>query len=243
MTEEQERAFDFVVSLRDFYGSYHASKEHEAYAIAALYLGATAAFLTQKPPAPLLVAGIIGATLLTVVLVAFQLYNRWIAGRLVAASTTVASRWLQEAPPPEEYQHTRLRGTLWPAAVVRGYDAQRAAPAFVAFIAIPTLLLLWGALVICPALSGRIPMHLEIWLNAIGLSFGVIAAFLLAIYRLPAESFVTDTGRRKLEFDIPPTPESIREVAHNRLMARLGAALLGTAFFLQLVALLLPLYR
>ncbi len=86
-------------------------------------------------------------------------------------------------------------------------------------------------------------MHLEIWLNAIGLTLGVIAAFLLAFYRLPAESFITDTGRRKLEFDIPPTPESLREAAHNRFMARLGAVVLGLAFLLQLVALLLPLRR
>jgi len=83
-------------------------------------------------------------------------------------------------------------------------------------------------------------MHLEIWLNAIGLTLGVIGAFLLVFYRLPPESFVGDTGRRKLEFDIPPTPESIREAWVNRVMARLGAGLLGLAFLLQLAALLLP---
>jgi hypothetical protein len=86
----------------------------------------------------------------------------------------------------------------------------------------------------------RQPLHLEIWLNAIGLICGVAAAFFLALYRLPAESFVSDTGEQKLAFTIPATPESRREATHNRFMARIGAVLLGLAFLLQLVALLLP---
>ncbi len=101
MTEEQKRAFDFVVSLRDFYGDYHAKKEREAYIVAVLYLGATAAFLGKKWPEqvkPLLLVGIAVATFVTVVLVAFQLYNRWFAARMMAACTTVASRWLVIAP-------------------------------------------------------------------------------------------------------------------------------------------------
>ncbi len=241
MDPEQERAFDFVVSLRDVYIRYHADKEREAYATAALYLAATAAGLARTDPlTPIIRAGLGGATVLAVVLVAFQLYYRWFAARIVAASTTVASQWLRNAPDPADYQPTPLHGTLWPAAVVHGFHAQHPLGPWAALMVIPAVLLLWGALVICPALQGRIFMHLELWLNAIGLVFGVIAAFLLAIYRLPAESFVTDTGRRKLEFDVPPTPQSIREAWVNRVMARLGAGLLGLAFLLQLAALLLP---
>lgn len=78
MDDDQERAFEFVVSLRDFYGDYHAKKEREAYATGILYLGVTAAFLV-RPPAQhqgLLLLGLVGATVLALALVGFQLYHR-----------------------------------------------------------------------------------------------------------------------------------------------------------------------
>ncbi len=116
MDEQQGRAFDFVVSLRDFYGDYHAKKEREAYVTAVLYLGATVAFITQPESRQwtLLRTGIIGVTFLALVLVAFQLYHRWFAARMVAACTTTACRWLAETPIREQYRSGRLKGRIWP---------------------------------------------------------------------------------------------------------------------------------
>jgi hypothetical protein len=150
MDEHQKRAFDFVVSLRDFYGDYHAKKEREAYVVAILYLGATAAFLTQKWPGreKLLFAGVIGATVLAVVLVAFQLYSRWFAARIVAASTTVASRWLADAPILEHYRPARLGPAEWPDAVVRAFREHGTVPPLLALIGVPALLFLWGAAIV-----------------------------------------------------------------------------------------------
>jgi uncharacterized BrkB/YihY/UPF0761 family membrane protein len=156
MTEDQERAFHFVVSLRDFYGDYHAKKEREAYAVAVLYLAATAAFLAQNSPdrEKLLLGGVIAATLVTVVLVIFQLYNRWFAARMIAACTTVASRWLTAAPIPEHYQPARLGPSEWPDAVVRAFHGLGTLPPLLALVVVPALLFLWGVAVViwkvCP---------------------------------------------------------------------------------------------
>ena len=156
MDEHQKRAFDFVVSLCDFYGDYHAKKEREAYVVAILYLGATAAFLTHKWSGGerLLFGGIIGATVLAVVLVAFQLYSRWFAAGIVAASTTVASRWLADAPLREHYRPAPLGPAEWPDAVVRAFREHRTVPPLLALIGVPALLLLWGAAIVvlevCP---------------------------------------------------------------------------------------------
>jgi hypothetical protein len=241
VTPDEERAFDFVVGLRDAYLGYHAAKEREAYFAAALYLGASIAFITHPEKPTLLLVGMIAATITTVLFVAFQLYSRWLARRIVTAASNLAVRWLTTPPATLEYAPTRINGTCWPAALVQGMQAQRLGIDGLISVAIPTLLLVWGAAVICPALHGRVPMHLEVWLNAFGLVLGVVAAFLLAIYRLPPESLVGDAGEQKLQFTTPATFESRREAAHNRFMARLGAGLLGLAFLLQLIALLLPL--
>jgi hypothetical protein len=87
------------VSLRDFYGNYGSKKEREAYAAAVLYLGATVAALVHIPSTHgIFLVGLALATALAVSFVSWQLRNRHIAARMVAASTTVASRWLGTPP-------------------------------------------------------------------------------------------------------------------------------------------------
>jgi hypothetical protein len=148
MTEDQRRAFDFVVSLRDFYGDYHAKKEREAYIVAVLYLGATAAFVAHDGPGrgKLLLAGIIGATLLAVALVTFQLHSRWFAARVVTACTTVATRWLTTVP--EHYHPARLGPAEWPDAVVRAFHETGTLPPLLALVGVPALLFLWGVAIV-----------------------------------------------------------------------------------------------
>jgi hypothetical protein len=157
VNSEQQRAFDFVSSLRDYFGRYHADKEREAYFIALAYLGATAAFLTRDP-APIFLVGISLATLVAGVLVIFQLCNRWLAARMVATCTTIAARWLREPPGRHEYRPTRLgrRGYSVPAAVVQELQHHPVKSAFAAAIFVPLFLLLWGLLVICASLKGRV---------------------------------------------------------------------------------------
>src|SRR5262249_52791800 len=47
VTDEQKRAFDFVVGLRDFYGQYHDRKEQIAYTVVILHLGAAAILMSH----------------------------------------------------------------------------------------------------------------------------------------------------------------------------------------------------
>jgi len=83
-------------------------------------------------------------------------------------------------------------------------------------------------------------MHLALWMNGAGLVLGIVAAFVLAYYPLASVTFVTEKGERILQFTSTPTPKSLRQMAHERRMARLGGCLLLVAFALQLIALVLP---
>ena len=227
------------------FASYHANKEREAYVTATLFLSASVAYLARAGSLSqhqgLLLLGLTGATVLGVLLVAFQLYYRWIAARMVGACTIVASQWLAVPPTPAEYRPLRVGGFAAPDAVVQQFRRQRVTQAVLAFILIPGLLLLWGGLVIlCDLAPGGHPMHLVPWLNGVGLAIGVVAAFLLAFYPLTGASLVTEKGERVLQFVNQPSPETLKQAARERCLARLGAWLLVVAFLLQLVALVLP---
>lgn len=156
MDEDQRRAFDFVGALRTSYLDYHAKKEREAYVAAALYLGATVGVLTRSWTGPdrlLLLWGIAGATLVTVGLVFFQLYNRRFAARIVAACTTVTSRWLTTAPQAVDYSPTRRGPAEWPNAVAEAFDNYDPCRLRSLMIGLPALLLLWGAAVFIRVLA------------------------------------------------------------------------------------------
>jgi len=151
VNEEQKRAFEFVQFLLASYDDYDHKKEREAYVIAVLYLGATASVLINNgwdlPPGLLLLA--LGtATLLAAVLVFWQLRNRRFAGRMVAACTTVATRWLTENPPSAEYRATCMHHILWPDAVVREFQRVRSTETSIAMIAVPLVILAWGGVAI-----------------------------------------------------------------------------------------------
>jgi hypothetical protein len=149
MNDEQKRAFDFVQSLLSSYGDH--KKEREAYVIAVLYLGATAAALISNGwdlPRDLLLLALVAATLLTAALVFWQLANRRFAARMVAACTTVTSRWLTENPPPSEYRATCMNEVFWPDAVVQELRRVRSRETLILMIVIPLVILAWGGVVV-----------------------------------------------------------------------------------------------
>jgi len=151
MNDEQKRAFDFVQSLLVSYEDCNHKKEREAYVIAVLYLGATAAVLISNGwdlPRELLLVALLAATLLTAALVFRRLRNRRFAARMVAACTTVASRWLTENPPPAEYRATCMNEIFWPDAVVQEFRRVRSLETLILMIAIPLVILAWGGVVV-----------------------------------------------------------------------------------------------
>jgi hypothetical protein len=151
MNDEQKRAFDFVQSLLATYRDLNHKKEREAYVVAVLYLGATAAALISNGwdlPRDLLLLALAAATLLTAALVFWQLSNSRFAARMVAACTTVASRWLTENPPPSEYRSTCLNEVFWPDAVVQELRRVRSGEALIMMIVIPLVILAWGGVVL-----------------------------------------------------------------------------------------------
>jgi hypothetical protein len=217
VTDEHKQALAFVLSTRDYYDRYHADKEREAYFIAIAYLGATAALLAANP-SPLVLVGIIGATVLAVVLVAFQLYNRWVASRMGAACAAVAADWLAQAPPAADYGPVLYKRTRIPSAVKREVREQAGAPALVALVLIPAVLFAWGVLTIaCRLPPGGLHMQLELWLTVVALALGFVSALLMA------------------------EPWGKFRAAVDPWIRRIGPCLLAVAFLLQIVALGLPL--
>jgi hypothetical protein len=159
VNDEQKRAFDFVQSLLASYGDHNHKKEREAYVIAVLYLGATAAALISNGwdlPRDLLLLALVAATLLTAALVFWQLSKRRFAARMVAACTTVASRWLTENPPPSEYSATCMNEVFWPDAVVQELRRVRSRETLILMIAIPLVILAWGGVVVSYFLEASI---------------------------------------------------------------------------------------
>jgi hypothetical protein len=152
MDDGHKRAFALVQSLLISYGDYNHKKEREAYVIAALYLGATASALINNgwdlPPGLLLLA-LVAATLLTAALVFWQLSNRRFAARMVAACTSVASRWLTESPAPAEYRTTCMNEVFWPNAIVQEFRRVRSRETLVLMIAVPLVIVAWGSVVAC----------------------------------------------------------------------------------------------
>jgi hypothetical protein len=151
MDDGQKRAFDFVQSLLASYGDYDHKKEREAYVIAVLYFGATAAALISNGwdlPRDLLLLALVAATLLTATLVFSQLYNRRFAARMAMACTTVASRWLTENPPPAEYRATCMNEVFWPDSVVQEFRRVRSRESLLLMIAIPLVILAWGGVLV-----------------------------------------------------------------------------------------------
>jgi hypothetical protein len=152
MDEEQQRAFDFVRFLLASYEDFKQKKEREAYVIAILFVGATASALINNgwdlPMGLLLLALIIG-TLLTTVLVFWQLRNGRFAARMVAACTTVASQWLTENLTPADYRAASMNDILWPDAVVREFRRVRSTETLILMIALPLVILAWGGAVVC----------------------------------------------------------------------------------------------
>jgi hypothetical protein len=150
--DEQKRAFDYVQSLTRAYDDYNHKKEREAYVIAILFVGATASALINNgwdlPPGLLLVA-LVAATLLTAALVFWQLSNSRFAARMMAACTTVASRWLTESPAPAEYRTTCMNEVFWPDVVVQEFRRVRSGATLVLMIAVPLVIVAWGSVVVC----------------------------------------------------------------------------------------------
>jgi len=151
MDDDQKRAFDFVVSLRDFYGDYQHKKEREAYVTTAAYLAATGAAFWKWSDGQhgILPVAVLAVTILVAVLVWWQLGNRRFGARMVAASTTVASRWLAASPPRPEYNATRLGEVFYPDAVVRAFNDACACPTLVLQIVVPIAILVWGGVISC----------------------------------------------------------------------------------------------
>jgi hypothetical protein len=152
MDDEQKRAFDYVQSLNRAYEEYNHKKEREAYVIVVLYLGATAVALINNGwdlPIGLLLLALIIGTLLTAALVFWQLHNRRFAARIVAACTTVATRWLTENPTLADYRATSMQDILWPDAVVREFRRVRSTETLIFMIALPLVILAWGGAVAC----------------------------------------------------------------------------------------------
>jgi uncharacterized membrane-anchored protein len=152
VNDEEKRAFDYVQSLNRAYAEYNHKKEREAYVIVVLYLGATAAALINNGwdlPIGLLLLALIIGTSLTAVLVFWQLRNRRFAARMVAACTTVASQWLTENPAPADYRATSMQEILLPDAVVREFGKVRSTETLILMIALPLVILAWGAAVVC----------------------------------------------------------------------------------------------
>jgi len=129
---DEKRALDFVASLRDFYGDYRTKKEREAYATTVLYLGATFVVLSHPELSVhgcLIPSGTFVATLVVIALVRWQIGNLLFAARMVGASVTVNTQWLERPPKPRELRTTRLSeqhpNTFLPETMADEFNRQR----------------------------------------------------------------------------------------------------------------------
>ena len=183
---DQRRAFEFVGSLVKFYGDYRTQKEREAYVVGALYLGATGAVIANPPlHRPLVLVGLLGATVLVMLLVGWQLYNLRFAARMVGACVNVSSKWLENAPGNAAIAAAELVGheaVRVPFDVAEDFKGQESPTLLRAQFGIPVLLMLWGVsvtAVLWCSVGGAMVMPCWKWLQLIGLAATFVGVAIL----------------------------------------------------------------
>lgn len=132
MTEQQTRAWQLILNLRDFYGTYNHQKENIAWLATALYLvGATAVVsgtFWTKWPGPhraALATGVLVAAMLAIIFTWWQFEQRRFAMAMVAACTDLAARWIHVAPAECKLKPECLNGHDWPSALVERFREVR----------------------------------------------------------------------------------------------------------------------